>query len=217
MQHYIHKNEPMCSLTHGIGFVLSIAVLVVLIVVAAHVGTAGHVVGVTIFGSSLVLVYATSTLYHLAYVGTRLRRVFQRIDHSMIYILIAATYTPVSIAYLKGGWGWSLFGLIWGLAAVGILLKFVAPRLYGWRPALYYIAMGWLALVAFVPISQLFTPVQLALLVAGGIFYTVGVLFFALDHVVPRRRWFGMHEVFHLFVLAGSASHTWFMFSALLG
>lgn len=134
----------------------------------------------------------------------------------MIYVLIAGTYTPICLVPLRGGWGWSIFGVIWGLAILGIILKTTSKKIKGWFSALFYILIGWLILIAFLPLMESLPAHGLGWLVAGGISYTLGTIFFGLDHIVPRTRWFGMHEVFHLFVIGGSFSHFWVMFKYVL-
>jgi len=190
--------------------------LVLLIVFASKYGNAWHIVAFSIFGSSLVLLYLASTLYHLVPADRKIKSVFRKIDHSMIYILIAGTYTPVSLIALRGGWGWSLFGVIWGLAIMGIVHKITTKKINGLMPVIFYILMGWLALIAFLPLVRALPMMGVLWLVIGGIFYTIGTIFFGLDSLLPKKRWFGMHEVFHLFVIAGSFSHFWLMLKYIL-
>jgi hemolysin III len=187
------------SITHGFGALFSVAVLVLLIVAAARRGTARHVVSCAIFGASLVVLYASSALYH-ALTAPRAKHVFQILDHASIYILIAGTYTPFTLVSLHGVWGWSLFAFAWSLAAAGIVFKsFGAAR----RPVLstaIYILMGWCAVIAFRPLLAALDWQGFVWLFAGGLCYTSGVVFYAL-----RRPY--MHAVWHLFVLAGSLCH----------
>jgi hemolysin III len=172
---------------------------VLLVVKAALYGTAWHVVGCAIFGASLILLYLSSTLYHALPVG-RAKRVFRIFDHSAIYLLIAGTYTPFTLVTLRGAWGWSLFGAVWTLAALGIVFKcFLTGRL-NFLSTAAYIAMGWIALVAIRPLWQALPAPALAWLFAGGLAYTLGVIFFAW-----HRRF--AHSIWHLFVLAGSFCH----------
>ncbi len=188
------------ALTHATGALLAVAVLVVMVVVAALRGSAAAVVGASLFGTSLVLAYAASTVYHALRPG-RAKQVLRVLDHSAIFLLIAGTYTPYCLVTLRGPWGWSLFGVVWGLALVGILLKAFAGL--GWErlSLLLYLAMGWVVVVALVPLVRQLPGPGLAWLAAGGVCYTGGVAFYALD----RRRWF--HAWWHLCVLAGSACH----------
>lgn len=207
----------MSALTHLVGAGLSIAGLVLLIIVGVREGTAIHVVTFTIFGVSMFLAYLMSTLYHFfcADRTPQTRRVFRILDHSAIYFLIAGTYTPVALIMLPPGWGWTLFGLIWALAVVGTIIKATSIPLVPWMSVALYLVMGWLVVIAFVPLTRVVDSAALFWLVTGGIAYTVGAVFFALDTLVPRTRWFGMHEVFHLFVMFGSFSHFWFLFSSI--
>ena len=187
------------SVTHGLGLLLAVAGLVVLVTLAALRGTAWHVVGCSIYGSTLVLLYAASTLYH-SIPNARAKRVFRVIDHSAIFLLIAGTYTPFTLINLRGPWGWSLFGVVWGLALFGILFQTGKLR----HPVLsvvLYVLMGWTVVIATRPLLQTIAPGGLALLVAGGLAYTLGITFYAW-----KRLPYG-HSVWHGFVLLGSAFH----------
>ena len=187
------------SVTHGVGLLLAVAGLVVLVTLAALRGTAWHVVGCSIYGSTLVLLYAASTLYH-SIPNARAKRVFRVIDHSAIFLLIAGTYTPFTLINLRGPWGWSLFGVVWGLALLGILFQTGKLR----HPVLsvvLYVLMGWTVVIATRPLLQTIAPGGLALLVAGGLAYTLGITFYAW-----KRLPYG-HSVWHGFVLLGSAFH----------
>lgn len=205
------KNEPLSSLTHFIGALLSVAALVLMIVFAALNGKAVHIVGFAVFGASLILLYSTSTLYHFFQKDTKVKNIFQRLDHAMIYVLIAGTYTPITLVMPQRVWGWTIFGVIWGLAAIGITFKGLGIKMTGWFSVVMYIVMGWLVVIAIHPLAQWLTPYALKWLFLGGVMYTAGCLFYALDKYLPRTRWFGMHELFHLFVMAGSFSHFWLM------
>ena len=187
------------SLTHGLGAVLAVAGLVVLAFCASRHGTARTVAGCVVFGATLVFLYASSTLYH-AVANARAKAVLRVLDHSAIFLLIAGTYTPFTLVSLRGPWGWSLFGVVWGLALAGITLRLALRR----RPtALFvtlYLAMGWCVVVAAKPLLAAVAPGGIALLVAGGLAYSVGVVFY-----VWRRPYH--HAIWHAFVLAGSAFH----------
>ena len=187
------------SITHGVGAALSVAGLVVMVVVAALRGTSWHVVACAVYGASLVLLYLCSTLYH-GLANGRAKRLFQILDHSSIYFLIAGTYTPFTLVTLRGAWGWAMFGVIWTLAVVGIVFKcfFIGQ----WRvlSTTVYVLMGWFAVVAMRPLLQALPWQGFLWLLAGGLFYTVGVVFFAW-----RQRY--SHTIWHLFVLAGSGCH----------
>lgn len=192
--------EIINSLSHGIGWGLSVAALVVMVVFASLYGTARHVVGTTLFGSTLVLLYAMSTLYH-AFRGPRVKKVFRILDHSAIYLLIAGTYTPFCLTVLRGAWGWSLFGVIWGLAVVGVVFKSVFGPRYEILSTGVYLAMGWLALVAILPLWRALPAWGLFWLFGGGVCYSAGTAFYAWERL-PFH-----HAVWHLFVIAGSACH----------
>ena len=187
------------SVTHGIGALLGVAALVVLTVLAAVRGSGWHVVACAIYGATLLSLYLCSTIYH-ALTNQRAKRVFRVLDHSAIYLLIAGTYTPFTLITLRGVWGWWLFGVVWGLALAGIVFKcFLTGRLQALSTAVY-IGMGWLAVIAIRPLLQALPWSGILWLLAGGLFYTSGVLFFC-----SRRRY--AHSVWHVFVVAGSACH----------
>ncbi|MFL6283114.1 MAG: hemolysin III family protein [Pyrinomonadaceae bacterium] len=186
--------------THGVGLALSVAGLIALVALAWANGDALHVASVSVYGASLVTLYAASTLYH----GVRRPRAkgfFQVLDHCCIYLLIAGTYTPFTLLMLRGGWGWTLFGLAWGIALAGILFRLVFGTRYRAVAVASYVALGWLCIVAIKPMLLLIPTGALAWLVAGGVAYTSGVFFFA-----SKRLRHG-HAIWHLFVLAGSVCH----------
>ncbi|MBI2046388.1 MAG: hemolysin III family protein [Parcubacteria group bacterium] len=211
-----YRFELINTLTHGIGAMLAVAALALLVVYASLYGTVWHVVSFSVFGTGLTLLYIASTLYHAVPFENRAKSIFKKLDHAMIYVLIAATYTPVCLVAIRGGWGWSLFGVIWGLALAGVLVKTLNVSMPGWLSGVIYLAMGWLDIIAYVPMNTALSSTAFQWLFAGGVLYSIGALFFALDKIVPRRAWFGMHEIFHVFVLLGSASHFWFLFHYLL-
>jgi len=197
---YSFGEEIANSLTHGAGVVLAIAGLAVLAAFAALHGDVWHIVACSIFGAALIICYTTSTLYHSIRVE-RVRRVLRALDHSAIFLLIAGTYTPFMLVNLRGPWGWSLFGVIWGLAVAGIVLRLVLKgRLHGLVVALY-IAMGWVVVVAVQPMLEHVALGGLALLAGGGIAYTVGVFFYKWRQL-PYH-----HAIWHGFVMLGSALH----------
>ncbi|MEP7162508.1 MAG: hemolysin III family protein, partial [Candidatus Moraniibacteriota bacterium] len=170
------RGELVSSFTHFVATLFSIAGLTLLIVFAALRGTALHVVAFTIFGSSLLLLYLASTLYHFLSQEHQWKNLFRTLDHSMIYVLIAGTYTPLVLILLPPDWGWSLFGIIWGLAFIGIIKKVFRFSIPGWFSAVFYLLMGWLIVVAYVPLRQALSLESFSWLLAGGIFYTVGTL-----------------------------------------
>jgi hemolysin III len=188
------------AVSHGVGAALAIAGLAGLLAVAARRGDTWHIASAAIFGSTLVLLYTASTLYH-ALPQPRAKRVFRILDHSAIYLLIAGTYTPFTLGPLRGPWGWALFGVVWTGAIAGVLFKSVA---LGRAPILsvaLYAAMGWSVVFAFGPLVRALAPGGVALLFGGGLCYTLGLVFFAWE----RLRFH--HFVWHLFVLAGSILH----------
>ena len=206
----------MSGLTHFAGFLLSIAGLVVLITCAAIEATSWHVLAFSIFSVSLILLYGTSSLYHLLPLSERGIAILRRLDHIMIFMLIAGTYTPICIIALHGAWGWSLFGAVWGFAIAGVFIKMYwlnAPR------PLYtgiYLAMGWMVIVAIYPLINALPTGALIWLAIGGLFYSCGAIIYALKrpNIIPGV--FGFHELWHLFVIAGSFSHWWVMMRYIL-
>lgn len=207
--------DLVSGLTHCIGAALSLVGLVLLIVFSSIWGDAYDIVSFTIFGTALFLLYLFSTLYHWLNIGEKGIRVFKKFDHIMIYVLIAATYTPICLGPMRGPWGWSIFGIIWGFAILGIILTAVwikAPRAL---TTSIYLAMGWVVLIAIYPLFKVFQEANLlyslAWLVAGGIFYTIGALIYGLKWPNLNLKHFGFHEIFHIFVMLGSACHFWFI------
>ncbi|MDX1347848.1 MAG: hemolysin III family protein [Thiomicrorhabdus chilensis] len=196
------KNEEMAnSLSHGFRVLASIVGTPLLIIHAADVENIGYLVGVSIFCATLILLYLSSTLYHAMPPG-RAKRIFQAIDHSLIFLLIAGTYTPFTLGVLNGAWGWALFGIIWGLALIGIVLKLFDGAT---RPIFYnalYLLMGWMIVIAIQPLMENVATTGLLWLLAGGLFYSFGILFYLIDSRLPYG-----HLIWHLFVLGGSLSH----------
>lgn len=214
--------DPVSGFTHLIGAALSIAGLVFLIInVASHSNEkAWDIVSFTIFGTGLILLYTFSSLYHLLNVGEKATKILRKFDHIMIYILIAATYTPICLGPLRGPWGWSVFGIVWGIAIVGTVLTSVwlaAPR---WLTTCLYLAMGWTVIVAIYPMITIFNDLNMLhslwWLLAGGILYTIGAIVYALKWPPFKNKYFGFHEIFHIFVMLGSLCHYWFIIHYLL-
>jgi hemolysin III len=187
------------SVTHGIGTLLAIGGVAVLVTFAALRGSAWHVVACSVFGATLILLYVASTLYH-AIPLPRAKRVFQALDHAGILFLIAGTYTPFTLVTLKGPWGWSLFGVVWGLALLGLALQLIMPRRTVLAVGLYLL-MGWAVVIAVRPLLATLPTGGLVLLLAGGLSYTVGVVFYAWRSLRYH------HAYWHGFVLLGSAAH----------
>mgnify|MGYP000176857326 FL=1 len=197
---YSLGEEIAHGLTHGVGIVLAIAGLCVLVTFSALYGTAVHVVASSIFGASMIVLYTASTLYH-SLPMPETKRIMRVVDHASIYLLIAGTYTPFSLVTLEGAWGWSLFGVVWGLAIVGIIFKLFFTGRFDRLSVAIYVAMGWCGLVAIKPMMAALPPLGLWLLVAGGLAYTGGVIFYLLE----RMRYH--HAIWHLFVMAGTTLH----------
>jgi len=194
------SEEIANSISHGVGLIGAITALPILIIAALKQDNVTSIVAVSVFGATMVLLYLTSTIYHALPVG-KAKRIFQILDHAAIFLLIAGTYTPFTLGVLQGGWGWTLFGLIWGLATFGIILKASFGNRFQPLSIGLYLAMGWLVLIAIVPLWNNISPWGLFWLLCGGISYTVGVGFF----VVERIPYF--HFIWHLFVIMGTACH----------
>ena len=216
--------DPVSGGTHALGGVASIVGLVFLIIWAAKYGEgAVDIVSFTIFGTALILLYTFSALYHLLNVKEKATRVMRKFDHIMIYVLIAASYTPILLGPLRtmGAWGWSLFGVIWGLAIAGILLTSIwldAPR---WLTTGIYIGMGWVVVIAAVPMAEMFTSNENGFdafmwLLSGGLAYTIGGVIYGLKWPKITTKYVGFHEIFHIFVMIGSFCHYWFMIRYIL-
>jgi hemolysin III len=201
--------EPFNSYSHLLGVVLSIIGLAALVV--SSNGNPRRVVGFAIYGTSLILLYSASTIYHWLHVSPRTEDLLRRFDHIAIFLLIAGSYTPVCLVTLPGGWGWSVFGIVWSLAVAGVCLKIFFHHLPPALTAIVYVGMGWLAVVAIVPLVQNVPPLGLMWLLAGGLAYTGGAVIYAIERPDPFPDVFGHHEIFHIFVLAGSALHFVFM------
>jgi hemolysin III len=194
------REEVANSLSHGVGFAGALAAIPVLIVSAVNRGDAGTVVGGAIFGLAMALLYLTSTLYHAVPPG-RAKQLLRRLDHSAIFLLIAGTYTPFTLGVLGGAWGWSLFGVVWGIALIGIAMKLIAGPRYPKLSLAMYVAMGWMVLVAIRPLWLSLPGWGIVLLVLGGLAYTGGVAFY----LAPKLRY--AHFIWHLFVLMGTTFH----------
>lgn len=193
--------EAVNAGSHGIAFVLALVALPVLVNSAWQRGTAADVVAASLFAATMVVLYGVSTLYHALPAGIAKARL-HRLDHASIYLFIAGSYTPFLFGLLRGGWGWSLFGVLWGAAALGVTAKLLNRLQHPlWSTGLY-VAMGWVVLVAVVPLVQRMPATGIAWLVAGGVSYTAGAVVYLFD-----SRWHYVHFAWHLFVMAGSACH----------
>jgi len=197
----VYHGERLNGYTHLLGALAAAAGLVVLVVLAAQQGDAWKLVSFSIYGASLFLLYLFSTLYHST--RGRAKSIFRKFDHHAIYLLIAGSYTPFTLVTLRGTWGWTLFGMVWGLAALGMVVDSLhnnnARRIL---PMAIYIVMGWLVLIALKPLTAALPHAAVLWLVAGGLLYTLGIVFYALDNKLRHA-----HGIWHMFVLAGSISH----------
>jgi len=196
----MYHGERFNSISHLVGAALALAGLVVLVVFASMKGDPWKIVSFSIYGVSLFMLYTLSTLYHS--LRGRAKEIFQKLDHVAIYLLIAGTYTPFTLVTLRGVWGWSLFGIIWALAVVGIIVDTLHKKGSRTIQMIIYLLMGWLILVAMYPLVKALPTGGLVLLVLGGVLYTGGIVFFIIDERMKHA-----HGIWHLFVLAGSISH----------
>lgn len=196
----MYYGEKFNALTHLFGAVFALVGTVVLIVLAAAGGDPWKIVSVSIYGATLILLYSFSTLYHS--LRGRAKVILRKLDHNSIYLLIAGSYTPFCLVTLRGPWGWSLFGVVWGLASFGILQELMQRSEARILSVVIYVVMGWVALAALAQLRHALGPDGFAWLVAGGLFYTVGIVFYVID-----KRLAHAHGIWHLFVIAGSACH----------
>lgn len=196
----MYPGERFNAITHLIGFVLALIGTTVAVTLAARSGGTMKIVAVSVYGGMLVVLYLSSTLYHS--LRGKAKKVFHVFDHCSIYLLIAGTYTPFTLTVLRGPWGWWLFGIVWTLALLGVAKDVFFHGRYRVVSVVLYLLMGWMVVAAFEPLQRALPPPGLVLLAAGGIVYTVGVVFFALSKRVVH-----MHGVWHLFVIAGSVCH----------
>jgi hemolysin III len=197
---YTTGEEIAHAITHGLGLLLSVAACSVMVILASQRGNVWHITGVAIFGATLIVLYAASTLYH-ALTHTKAKRIFKFLDYSAIYLLIAGTYTPFTLVTLRGGWGWSLFGVAWGLAITGAVLEVVTKRKYKWLSMAFYLGMGWLIVVAIKPLYAALDTRGLVLMAIGGAAYTGGAALYALGKFKYH------HAIWHVLVLVGSFCH----------
>lgn len=197
---YTRREEVANAITHGLGAVLSVSALTILIVYASLYGTAWHVTSFAIYGTTMLLLYTASTLVHALREG-RLKDLFETFDHSCIYLFIAGTYTPILLTVLRSPLGWTLFGLVWGLAIGGVVFKAFFTKKFLYLSTLVYILMGWMIVLAWGPLTAALSAGGMQLLIGGGLLYTIGAIFYV---------WRGFpyhHAIWHLFVLGGSIAH----------
>ncbi len=211
--------RPWSAVTHGAGVLLAIVGTVLLLQRAVALGSdSWHLAAFTLYGATMIGLYTASTLYHTLRTGPAGRMALRKYDHASIYCLIAGTYTPICLIPLRtcGAWGWALFGVIWTLAAAGMLLSIcwiMAPR---WLTAGLYLGMGWMALIAIYPLLQVLPPVGFFWLLAGGLLYTVGGVLYAVKWPGRNNPRFGCHEIFHVFIVLGSVCHFMMMYQAVV-
>lgn len=209
--------DPGSAITHFIGMLMAQFAAIPLIIRAAREPDWVHVVSLTIFIISMIMLYGASTIYHTFDISERVNKVLRKIDHMMIFILIAGTYTPVCLIVLSGFTGWMLLALVWGIAIAGIVIKMFWITCPKWFSSALYIAMGWVCVLAFTQILNSLPAAAFGWLLAGGIIYTLGGIIYALKLPIfnSKHKNFGSHEIFHLFVMAGSACHFILMFKYL--
>ncbi|MCI1695893.1 PAQR family membrane homeostasis protein TrhA [Aneurinibacillus aneurinilyticus] len=206
---FTKKEEVANAIIHGIGAVLSVIALITLIIAASESGTAWHVTSFTIYGVTMLLLYVSSTLVH-SFPQGRVKDIFEICDHASIYLFIAGTYTPFLFLVVKGALGWTLFGIVWGMALVGVVFKLFFTKKFLYLSTVLYIIMGWLIVFAWKPLVMSLAPGGLVLLVIGGVLYTVGAVFYVW-RMFPFH-----HAVWHVFVLAGTVVHFFGVFYYLL-
>ena len=199
-QRSISLEEVANSISHGFGLLLAIVFVTVLLSSAIRISGFRFLIGSSVFGGTMVLVYLASTLYH-SLTHKRAKHFFRLLDHSAVFLLIAGTYTPFALGILRGAWGWTLLTIIWSLAAIGITMKVIVGTRYSWISIVLYLVMGWLAVVAVKPILELVPLPGILWILAGGIAYTGGLAFFA----APRLRY--GHFIWHLVVIVGTTCH----------
>lgn len=208
--------EPVNAISHMAGALASVIGLTLLVVFAAIHADAWHVVSFAVFGTTMILMYTSSFLYHGLKLSEKAILIFRRIDHIMIFALIAGSYTPICLVPLRGAWGWSIFGAVWGIAIIGTCLKIFFMNIPRWISTLIYLSMGWLCVVAIYPLIKTVSPACLFWLAAGGFFYSAGAIVYALKKPNLFPGIFGFHEIWHVFVLLGSACHFWLVFRHLM-
>jgi len=210
-----YLREPVNSLTHGIGAILSIVGLVLLLNEALQRGSISEIIAFSMFGLSMILLYTASSLYHALPVKEKTLEILRKFDHSMIYVLIVGTYTPICLLVLKGEWKWIVFITIWSIAIVGIIKKIYwmnAPR---WLSTAFYLGMGWFGVILFPDMVGKLPIAFIIWIIAGGLAYTFGAIIYGFKKPNPIPEWFGHHEIWHLFVLAGTFAHFWAIYEYL--
>ncbi len=204
--------DPGSGLSHLMGAILAIIGLVVMLITVIPEGNIWQIISFSVFGVSLILLYTTSAIYHISNGSKEIIARLRRLDHSMIFVLIAGTYTPICLTLLRGKIGYLLLTLIWALALVGIVLQTILIRVPRFVYTLIYIVMGWLVVLAFSPLVEASSLKAIRWLILGGVFYSLGALIYARKKPNFIKDWLGFHEIFHIFVILGSLSHFIFIF-----
>ncbi len=209
-------NEPVSAFTHLIGLILAIIAMLAMVILAILKGTGMHFLGFSIFGTSLVMLYTSSFFYHILPRETRLKEISQRIDHAMIFFLIAGSYTPICLTIDNRRAGWTLLITIWVISIIGMIIKSIGIKIKAWKSTLIYILLGLLMLTAIYPLAQWMPAEALIWLFGGGSLYIIGAIFFIWEDYRPRKYSFDMHEIWHIFVMLGSFSHVYLMIRFIL-
>ncbi|MBF0258030.1 MAG: hemolysin III family protein [Desulfamplus sp.] len=204
--------EPVNAITHMAGAVASLAGLILLVVFASMNASGWHIASFSVFGSTLFMMYTASSLYHGINLSEKGIATMRRIDHVMIFLLIAGSYTPFCLVPLRGGWGWTLLCLVWSMALAGSILKIFFMNIPRWVSTTIYLTMGWCCIVAIYPLFKTLETASLIWLIAGGLFYSAGALVYGLKRPDPWPKVVGFHGIWHLFVMSGSFCHFWSVF-----
>jgi hemolysin III len=213
----VKAKDPFSGYSHAFGAALSVLGLILLLSKSAATNaSAWHYVGFTVFGAGLILLYSASSVYHLLNLKPKSMLVFRKIDHMMIFVLIAATYTPICLIPLNGPWGWGLFGAVWGSAAAGIVMKALFFKAQRWLYTVNYLLMGWACVICIAPMLRTIPAGGLMLLLAGGVAYSAGAVFYATKWPGRNAKVFGFHELFHVLILIGSLCHFLMMYLYLI-
>ena len=213
-----HVKDPGSAITHFIGMLMAIFAAIPLLIKAAHEPGRIYLVSIEVYAVSLILLYAASTTYHTFNISKKVNTILKKIDHMMISVLIAGSYTPICLLVLGGRMGWILLAIVWGFAIAGILIKAFWVFCPKWVSSVLYIGMGWTCVLAFTQLLNSLSPAAFGWLLAGGIIYTVGGVIYALKLPIFNRKHknFGSHEIFHLFVMGGSLCHFVVMYAFVL-
>lgn len=205
--------DPGSALSHLIGAIISVVGLGLLLYTSISNNNAREIVSFSIFGASLILLYTASSVYHIVKGSDKVIKVLRKIDHSMIYVLIAGTYTPICLILLRGKLGYTMLSVIWILAIIGIITKIFFINIPRWIYTAIYIIMGWIVVLAVIPLSKAASIKAVLWLFVGGVFYTIGGVIYALKKPNFIPKWLGFHEIFHIFILLGSISHFVFIYN----